>query len=92
MNLDNPTVPSLYITQKLKESLPIDDLMAWLIEEHPAANLQEILSMLNFIYQEGFQIVPADEEKRIYQVGDRELNAFPQRVEAYHDPEVSQSD
>jgi hypothetical protein len=80
MNSDNVTVSGLYITQKLKQSLPVDDLMAWLIKEHPDANLQQILSMLNFIYQEGFHIVPASEEKRTYQVGDRELNAFPQRV------------
>lgn len=78
---NNTTVPGLYIIQKLRQSLPVNDLMAWLIEMHPDAELKQILSMLNIIYQEGFKIVPADQEAKTYQIGDRQLTAYPQRVE-----------
>jgi hypothetical protein len=78
---NNMTVPGLYIIQKLRQSLPINDLVAWLIEAHPEAELKQILSMLNIIYQEGFKIVPATQETKVYPIGDRQLTAYPQRVE-----------
>lgn len=78
---NNTTVPGLYIIQKVRQSLPINDLMAWLIEEHPDADLQQILSMLNIIYQEDFKIVPATQESQNYLIGNRQLTAYPQRVE-----------
>ncbi len=80
MTEDNITVSSLYIIQKIRQSLPIEDLMEWLIKEHPQAELKQILAMLNAIYQEKFTILPADEAPKIYRVGDRELTAFPQRI------------
>ena len=79
--VNNLTVPGLYIINKIKQSLPINDLMAWLIETHPDAELKQILSMLNIIYQEGFKIVPATQEPQIYQIGERQLTAYPQRIE-----------
>ncbi len=79
---NNMTVSGLYIIQKLKNSLPINDLMAWLIEEHPDAELKQILAMLNIIYQEGFQIIPANQEPKIYLIGNRQLTAYPQRIAA----------
>ena len=69
------------LIQRLKQSLPIDDLMAWLIKEHPEAQLQEIMDMLSIVYQEGFKITPASEIQTNYQVGDKTLQANPQRVE-----------
>lgn len=82
MNLDNnSTVSELYITQKVDQSLPIDDLMAWLIKEHPEAELKQILALLNVIYQNDYHITPGKEQKT-YQVGERELTAYSQRVEA----------
>lgn len=81
MNSDDMTVTGLYIIQKINQSLPIEDLMAWLIQEHPQAELKQILAMLQVIYQEGFSITPGKAQKT-YQIGDRELTAYPQRVEA----------
>ncbi|MCP5015379.1 MAG: hypothetical protein GY938_08850 [Ketobacter sp.] len=75
------TLTSYNLIQRLKQSLPIDDLMAWLIKEHPKAQLQEIMDMLSTIYQGGFKITPASETQTNYQVGDKTLKASPQRVE-----------
>lgn len=80
---DNPQVMGLYIIQKLRQSLPVDDLMEWLIKEHPQAELQQVLAMLNVIYQEEeFKITPCGGRKSVYQIGDKELSAYPQKVEA----------
>jgi hypothetical protein len=81
MNPDNMTVLGLYTIQKVKQSLPIEDLMEWLIKEHPQAELKQILAMLNVIYQENFKITPASNSPKNYRIGDKELTAFPQRVE-----------
>lgn len=80
---DNPQVMGLYIIQKLKQSLPVDDLMEWLIQEHPQAELQQVLALLNVIYQEEeFKITPCGGKKRTYRIGEKELSAYPQKVEA----------
>ncbi len=81
MNSDHINIIGLYTIQKLKQSLPIDDLMAWLINESPQAELGQILATLNVIYQEPLTITPASETQRTYRIGNRELTAFPQRVE-----------
>ena len=80
---DAPQVMGLYIIHKLKQSLPVEDLMEWLIQEHPQAELQQVLTMLNVIYQEEeFKITPWGGKKKAYQIGERELSAYPQKVEA----------
>jgi len=79
---NNFSVMDLYMIQKIKESLPIDDIMAWLIQTYPQAELKEILYRLNVIYQEGFVIHPAAEVQNTYRIGEQELTAFPQRVVA----------
>jgi len=82
MTNDNTNVIGLYIIQKLAHSLPVDDLMEWLIQAHPQAELKPILAMLNVIYQENFNIVPTGSGPRTYRIGEKELIAHPQRVEA----------
>lgn len=81
MPLQAVDVSELYITNKVSAALPIDDLLSWLISEHPDASLKQILSMLNKVYQGGFTISPAGTTQRTYQVGERGLDAYPQRVE-----------
>lgn len=78
--VENMTVLGLHLIQEIKQALPIEDLMAWLINKYPQADLKQIMAMLNVIYQENFEIVPASEEKKTYQVGDRQLSANPQKV------------
>lgn len=79
--IDNMTVMGLHLIQEVKEALPISDLMLWLTEKYPQAELKQILSMLNVIYQESdFQIQPASDQRRDYTVGDKTLTAFPQSV------------
>lgn len=78
---ENINVLGLHVIQKLKDSLPVDDIMAWLITEYPELALPQLLKLLNVIYQEGFHISPSSEERRVYRVADRELTASPQRVE-----------
>ena len=72
----------LHVLGKLNSALPIEDIMAWLIKEYPDAGLPQILSLLNALYQEeDYQIEPASTTKNVYKVGDREINAYPQRIE-----------
>lgn len=80
LTVENMTVLGLHLIQEIKQALPIEDLMAWLIDKYPQADLKQIMAMLNVIYQENFEIVPASEEKKTYQVGDRQLFANPQKV------------
>ena len=80
MNTEAIDLSALYITNKVRGTLPIDDLLEWLINEHPEAELKQVLPMLNAVYQGGFTIAPAAEEKKTYQIGDRKLEACPQRV------------
>ncbi len=75
-------VMDLHVLGKMNKALPIEDIMAWLIAEYPDAELPQILSLLNALYQEEeYHIEPASVTKNIYNVGDREINAYPQRIE-----------
>lgn len=76
------SVMDLHMIQKIKESLPIDDIMAWLIQTYPQAELKDILYRLNVIYQEDFAISPAAQVQKTYRIGERELTAYPQQVAA----------
>lgn len=78
---DNINILGLHVIQKLNDDLPVDDIMTWLITQYPELQLPQLLQLLNVIYQEGFHIEPSSEERKTYQVGDRELTANPQRVE-----------
>lgn len=78
---DNINILGLHVIQKLNDDLPVDDIMAWLIIQYPELQLPQLLQLLNFIYQEGYQITPASNDRKTYRVGERELTANPQRVE-----------
>jgi hypothetical protein len=70
------------VVEKLERSLPVDDLVGWLLEEHPGIGRSELFSMLRVIYGADFEIGPAGEEQRTYRVGEEEFTAFPQRVQS----------
>ena len=67
---------------RVEASLPIDDLLGWLLREYPDADLETLLSMMRLVHEEGFQVGPADTAHRTYLVCGRELEAPPQRVQA----------
>jgi len=70
------------IVRRLRQSLPVDDLLAWLTEAFPQANRDQIFSALSAIYEADFRISPANEKPRRYEIGTEVLSACPQRVEA----------
>ena len=81
ITIDNMTVMGLHLIQEVKDALPIADLMLWLTEKYPQAELKQILAMLNVIYQESeFHIQPASDERKDYVVGDKTLTAYPQSI------------
>jgi hypothetical protein len=81
ITVDNMTVMGLHLIQEVRGALPITDLMSWLIQKYPQAELKQILAMLNVIYQESdFLIQPASDERQDYVVGDKTLTAYPQSI------------
>jgi hypothetical protein len=70
------------VVEKLERSLPVDDLVGWLLEEHPGIARGQLFSMLRAIYGADFEIGPAGIEQKTYRVGEEEFTAFPQRVQA----------
>ncbi|MCV6636953.1 hypothetical protein [Candidatus Albibeggiatoa sp. nov. NOAA] len=81
ITVDNMTVMGLHLIQEVKNALPIADVMQWLTEQYPQAELKQILAMLNVIYQESdFQIQPASDERQDYVIGDKTLTAYPQSI------------
>jgi hypothetical protein len=81
ITIDNMTVMGLHLIQEVKDAVPITDLMLWLTQKYPQAELKQILAMLNVIYQEpAFQIQPASDKRQDYTVGDKTLTAYPQSI------------
>ncbi|RKY22309.1 MAG: hypothetical protein DRQ55_01340 [Planctomycetota bacterium] len=68
--------------QRLEAAMPIDDIVAWLLQQYPAASEPEIMGLLQRVYGRGYKISPAAREQRNYSVGGQDWSAFPQRVEA----------
>ncbi len=67
---------------ELRDSLPVEDLVTWVVEQRPEATFDQTLALLKEIYAAGFRIVAADTTPRTYRVGGRDMRACPQRVEA----------
>lgn len=65
---------------ELEASLPVDDLLAWLIERMPEADDTEVMAALRAAYLRGLRIEPAGPEMLTYAVGGREIRACAQRV------------
>jgi len=69
------------IVSRLEEALPVDDVLAFVLAQRPGAQREEVMALMSAVYSAGFEIVPADtDEPVLYQVGEHELRAFPQRV------------
>jgi len=70
------------VFRELERSLPVDDLMGWLIRTLPLANRNQLFSVLKAIYEAGFEIGPASQTPRPYEIGRDAFQACPQRVTA----------
>ncbi len=76
-----PTVAeSSRVLRDLERSLPVDDLMAWLIGTLPLANRDEVFKVLKVIYEAGFEIASASATAQPYKIGQELFQACPQRV------------
>jgi len=65
---------------ELDAALPVDDLLAWLIEKMPEADDGDVFAALRAAYMRGWRIEPAGPEMLDYQVGERTIQACAQRV------------
>jgi len=70
------------LLRRVDAALPIDDIVGWLLQEYPGATEPEVMLLLQKVYQHDYRIDPAASEQRNYRVGDKDWNAFPQRVSA----------
>ncbi|MBW2629023.1 MAG: hypothetical protein JRE45_15570 [Deltaproteobacteria bacterium] len=70
------------VFRELERALPVDDLMGWLIRALPLANRDQLFSVLKAIYEAGFEIGPASQTPRLYELGRDTFQACPQRVTA----------
>ncbi len=60
-------------------ALPIDDIVGWLTDAYPNASEQEVMAMLQKVYQSDYDINPSGPSRR-YDIEDKTWDAFPQRV------------
>lgn len=65
---------------ELDRALPIEDLLAWLIEKMPEADDRDVFAALRAAYLRGWHIEPGSSEMLDYQVGERTIQACAQRV------------
>ena len=66
--------------RELEGALPVEDLMARLIENMPDADEAEVFAALRAAYLCGLRIEPVGPELIEYQVGERTIRACAQRV------------
>ena len=70
------------LIQRLEAALPVEDIVGWLIAEYPDSTEQQVMGMVQMIYQRDYDIRPAASEMNRYQVGDATWDACPQTVAA----------
>jgi hypothetical protein len=70
------------VLRELERSLPVSDLMGWLIGTLPLANRDEVFKILKAIYEAGFEITSASPTAQPYKIGQEAFQACPQRVTA----------
>ena len=68
------------LIERIDAALPIDDIVGWLIHEYPSAPEQDIMTMLQRIYERDYEIGPSSDAEKKYEVGHTTWDAFPQRV------------
>jgi hypothetical protein len=81
-----PDPASAAFFERLEAALPIDDMLAWILREHPGASEREVLAMVQRICERDYSIRPAATQERSYAVGGGTWKAFPQSVAARSAP------
>jgi hypothetical protein len=83
-DLNNEVQPAVAessrVLRELERSLPVDDLMGWLIGTLPLANRDQVFTVLKAIYEAGFEIASASPAAQPYKIGQEVFQACPQRV------------
>ena len=78
--LERPLAEHSRVLAELERSLPVDDLLAWLLGALPGADRDQLFAALKAVYEAGFEIVPASRIPKPYAIGRDRLRACPQRV------------
>ena len=69
------------LLDRVNAALPIDDIVGWLCETYPGSSEQQVMAMLQKVYQaDGYAINPSGPQRK-YAIEGKEWSAFPQRVE-----------
>ena len=77
-----PEIPWPDFFQRLEASLPIDDMLAWILREFPQADERTVLAMVQGILQRDYVVKPSAREERSYTVGGKPWRTFPQSIAA----------
>ena len=69
------------VLDEVASSLPIHDLMAWMIQTFTKADRDQIFAAFKWVYEAGFKIGSASSQPRSYRIAGQGFNACPQRIE-----------
>ncbi|HEX6882399.1 MAG TPA: hypothetical protein VF530_03400 [Planctomycetota bacterium] len=75
-----PAQPDPAFFARLEAALPLDDLLAWILREHPEASEREVLTLVQKVCERDYVIRPSAREERSYTVGGQPWRTFPQSV------------
>jgi len=74
----HPPDPAFFA--RLEAALPLDDLLGWILREHPDASEREVLILVQQVCARDYVIRPSAREERSYTVGGQPWRTFPQSV------------
>lgn len=73
-------LPDTAFFARLEAALPIDDLLAWILREHPEASERKVLALVQRVCERDYLIRPSAREERSYTVAGQPWRTFPQSV------------
>jgi len=68
--------------QRLEAALPVDDMLAWILREHPGVDERTVMAMVQRILQRDYVVRPSASAERSYVVGGKDWRTFPQSIAA----------
>ena len=77
-----PVPPDADFFTRLEAALPLDDLLGWILRQHPEATEREVLTLVQKVCARDYVIRPSAREERSYTVGGQPWRTFPQSVAA----------
>lgn len=75
-----PVLPDADFFARLEAALPLDDLLGWILREHPAASEREVLTLVQKVCERDYVIRPSARQEQSYTVGGQPWRTFPQSV------------